>query len=368
MSQSFATRLQSAAARNKELLSIIAQNDHAPSSLPQNAAYIADLDAQLKKTNVELKKLHAITEDERKDHVEYRDSTFKRYAHKIGGKKGQEKFTSKQEKEEREFLEAWQKEREAIARREEIARALDVAQVDKQTLGQAALQHKTAQTELDQMYAQLFNGPTPEVPGEDQMEQTLQHLILYLDQCQLQFNTEKSAGEALRRAESRIAAANENMQEALSMSRMDMMGGGTFIDMMERDALSRAAVAISEAIIHMNAARQLQPAIQPLDNVNIDMGHAMSDMFFDNIFTDMAQHERIQGSAMQLQRADDQLKEQIRLQLGRAGGVRDQLVQAKQDTENAREELQRIRAETFETYGQSTYPGQNADAPPPYVG
>nr|OQO29811.1 hypothetical protein B0A51_03250 [Rachicladosporium sp. CCFEE 5018] len=91
----------------------------------------------------------------------------------------------------------------------------------------------------------------------------------------------------------------------------------------------------------------------------------MSDMFFDNIFTDMAQHERIQGSAMQLQRADDQLKEQVRLQLGRAGGVRDQLAQAKQDTENAREELQRIRAETFETYGQSTYQGQNADAPPP---
>ncbi|OQN96463.1 hypothetical protein B0A48_17519 [Cryoendolithus antarcticus] len=160
------------------------------------------------------------------------------YAHKIGGKKGQEKFTSKQEKEEREFLEAWQKEREAVARREEIARALDVAQVDKQTLGQAAFQHKTAQTELDQMYAQLFNGATPEVPGEDQMEQTLQHLILYLDQCQLQFNTD-SAGEALRRAESRIAAGNKNMQEALSMSRVDMMGRGTFIDMMERDALSR---------------------------------------------------------------------------------------------------------------------------------
>ncbi|OQO07236.1 hypothetical protein B0A48_07806 [Cryoendolithus antarcticus] len=368
MSQSFATRLQSAAARNRELLSIIAQNDHAPSALPQNAAYITDLDAQLKKTDVELKKLHAITEDERKDHVEYRDSTFKRYAHKIGGKKGQEKFTSKQEKEEREFLEAWQKEREAIARREEIARALDIAQVDKQTLGQAALQYQNAQTELDQMYAQLFNGPTPEVPGEDQMEQTVQHLVQYLDQCQQRFNTEKSAGEALRGVEKLIAAANKNMREALSMSRMDMMGGGTFIDMMERDALSRAGVAISEAIVHMNAARQLQPAIQPLDNVNIDMGHAMSDMFFDNIFTDMAQHERIQGSAMQLQRADDQLKEQIRLQLVRAGGARDQLAQAKQDTENVREELQRIRAETFETYGQNMYQGQSADAPPPYVG
>ncbi|KAK6439741.1 hypothetical protein LTR95_004043 [Oleoguttula sp. CCFEE 5521] len=368
MSQSFAMRLQSAAARNKELLSIIAQTDHAPSALSQNTVYIIDLDAQLNKTDVELKKLHAITEDERKDHVEYRDSTFKRYAHKMGGRKGQEKFTSKQEKEEREFLEAWQKEREAIARREEIARALSIAQTDKKALEQAATQHKAAQTELDQMYAQLFNGPNPEVPGEDQMEQTVQHLTQYLEQCQQRFNTEKSAGEALRRVENRIAAANKNMQEALSMSRLDLMGGGTFVDMMERDALSRAAVALSEAIVHMNAARNLQPAIQPLDDVNIDMGHAMSDIFFDNVFTDMAQHERIQGSATQLQRAAEQLKEQIQLQLGRAGGVRDHLAQAKQDTENAREELQRIRAETFETYGRSTYQYPTNDAPPPYVG
>jgi hypothetical protein len=39
-------------------------------------------------------RLHAITEDERKNHLKYRYSTVKRYLHKFGGR--QTKFASKQ--------------------------------------------------------------------------------------------------------------------------------------------------------------------------------------------------------------------------------------------------------------------------------
>ena len=98
--------LTNAASRNHELLSVLAETDYAAKTLQQNTSYITDLEAQTKATEKELRKLHAVTEDERKDHVKYRDSTFKRYAHKLGGRKGEAKFASKSEKEEREFLEA----------------------------------------------------------------------------------------------------------------------------------------------------------------------------------------------------------------------------------------------------------------------
>jgi hypothetical protein len=94
--------LAQASQRNHELLSTLAQTDYASPALKQNVAYIEDLAKQLTSLKKDLAKLHAITEDERKDHVKYRDSTMRRFAHKLGGQKGKDKFASKQEVSRRE--------------------------------------------------------------------------------------------------------------------------------------------------------------------------------------------------------------------------------------------------------------------------
>lgn len=279
--------LVNAAARNRELLSALAETDYATKTLQQNTSYISDLDSQIKATQKELKRLHSITEDERKDHLKYRDSTFRRYAHKLGGSKGEAKFVSKSEKEEREFLEAWQKEREADERLAELQRALNSANEDRQRLEADKARNESAQKDLDQLYASIFSGPTPEVPGEDQLETAVQYAKQNFEQTQSQRNADCAAVDALRRVETRMQAAAGSMQEALSMSRWDVMGGGTFADIMERDALSNAAVAISEALRHMDEARRLQPAITNFREIHVDMGHFMSDVMFDNIFSDL---------------------------------------------------------------------------------
>jgi hypothetical protein len=91
------TALAEASQRNSELLSVLAETDYATPALKQNVAYITDLSKQLAALKKDLAKLHAITEDERKDHLKYRDSTMRRFAHKLGGQKGKDKFASKQE-------------------------------------------------------------------------------------------------------------------------------------------------------------------------------------------------------------------------------------------------------------------------------
>lgn len=65
MSQLSST-LREAADQNKELLGVLAATDYAPASLKQNTSYISDLKAQIANTDEELKRLHTITEDERK--------------------------------------------------------------------------------------------------------------------------------------------------------------------------------------------------------------------------------------------------------------------------------------------------------------
>ena len=366
--------LTNAVTRNRELLSTLAQTDYADKTLQQNAAYITDLDSQIKATDKELKKLHTQTEDERKDHVKYRDSTFKRYAHKLGGSKGQAKFASKSEKEEREFLQAWQLEREAEERRAELQHALTTATSDRQRFEADKARNTTAQHDLDQLYASIFSGPTPEVPGEDQLEIAVQNAKQHLEQTQSAYNAENAALEALRRVENRMQTAAAAMQEAIDSSRLDIIGmGGSFADMMERDALSKAAVALSESLRHMDEARRWQPDIVHLRTVHIDMGHMVSDVMFDNIFSDMNQHERIKGSNNQLMEAMAQLKEQLAAQVQRAKGATEALKMARASMEEARGELQSIRAEAFERLAGSAggvgggVGGYGAAPPPSYA-
>ncbi|KAK4889289.1 hypothetical protein LTR27_011895 [Elasticomyces elasticus] len=364
----FSAALAEAATKNGELLSTLAQTDHAPPALKQNQAYISDLQTQLGALDRELKKLHAITEDERKDHLKYHDSTVKRLAHKLGGKKGTEKFVSKQEKEEREFLEAWQHEREAIGQREELASALQYAQDEKRTLEDDCTRHIQAQIDLDKLYNAIFSGPTPDVPGEDQMESTVATCRDWYQQCQARQNAEKQAMDGVTKADMFLSTALNDMNDALRMSTADMWGGGTMVDYLERDGLSRAQYSFTRAVAHMNEAIRSQPAIRPLSPVNIDQGHFISDVLFDNIFTDMAQHDRIQNSSLQLQQSARELKQQLPAQQQRVGDAGVQLKQASQNLEEARLELQRIRAEAFMRLGSGQTPWQadtNSDQGPP---
>ncbi|TKA24832.1 hypothetical protein B0A50_06561 [Salinomyces thailandicus] len=347
MSQLSST-LREASDKNNELLSTLSQTEYAPPSLKQNTAYIDDLKSQIASTDKELKKLHETTEDERKEHLKYRDSTVKRFMHKLGGSSGKEKFASKQEKEEREFLEAWQEEREAKDRRQELAKVLEIAESNQRELQNDKTKHEQAQSELDQMYNSIFSGPTPDLPNEDQMEATVRSARDHFEQCQTQAGTEKHALEALQRASQNLVHAAGEMANAHDMSRLDMWGGGTFTDMMERDGLSKAQNSVTQALRHMDEAVRTQPAIRRFSEVTIDQGHLISDVMFDSIFTDMAQHDRIKSSEAQVQKAVQQVRGQVPEQGKRVEEAEARRRQAGHDLEEARKELQRIRAEAFE--------------------
>lgn len=138
-----------------------------------------------------------------------------------------------------EFLEAWQKERSAKESREELGRALEQAEKDRSHLETEASRHEKAQHALDALYQSIFDGPTPDVPGEDQMEQNVTQARAFFDQSQTQLGNEKKATEALKRAENTLNLAYRDIGDALRRSTRDMWGGGTFTDMMEREALSQ---------------------------------------------------------------------------------------------------------------------------------
>lgn len=97
----------------------------------------------------------------------------------------------------------------------------------------------------------------------------------------------------------------------------------------------------------MAEATRAQPAIEPLREVAIDHGHALGDIFFDNIFSDFAQHERIQSSTVQMQHAYQHLQQIIATQKQRLQDAQSRQKEATHSLLEARTELQRIRSEAF---------------------
>lgn len=356
----FGEQLSQAASKNHELLDILRQTDYAPPAYEQNNSYISDLQQQTAKTEQNLNKYHSVTEAERKDHLKYKESVVKRYAYKLGGSHGKEKFAVKSEKEEREFLEAWQREREAQEALENLKSAMSNAEAQKTTLEKEKTRCEQAQKELDRLYASIFSGPTPQVPGEDQVEQEVQQAKGWFDQCQRQSDRDGQALDALKRAGPPMINAQRNMGDASGASQMDMLGGGAFMDMMERDSLSKGQMQLSNSLRHYEEAMRMQPAIPALNDVNIDQGHLMSDVLFDNIFSDMAQHDRIKSAQSQMASAANQLKDETGKQEERAKAAKEQLQQAQSQLEDARKRLQGIRSEAFEQYSNG--------GPPAYSG
>ncbi|KAL8724249.1 MAG: hypothetical protein Q9166_008055, partial [cf. Caloplaca sp. 2 TL-2023] len=107
--------------------------------------------------------------------------------------------------------------------------------------------HKNLQAELDALYNSIFAGPTPKFPGEDQKEWALRQARDAFNDAKRRHEAEAQAAKCLRDTNQFRGEALRSLDDARSHSRMDMFGGGTLTDMMEREALSGAQNATDKA-------------------------------------------------------------------------------------------------------------------------
>lgn len=84
---------------HSSLLTAIGQLEYVPSAKKHQISYIEDLEGQLATIQKEVAQLAEKTKKERKEHESLRDSTGRRFAHKLLGKA--EKYEAKANKEER---------------------------------------------------------------------------------------------------------------------------------------------------------------------------------------------------------------------------------------------------------------------------
>lgn len=339
-------QIQAAALQNSSLLKVLSETDYAPPALEQHKRYIADISNETKKLDAEIKRLEALRMKELKDHEKYRDSVMKRFAYKVGRKT--EKFEAKASKEEREYFDVLQQEHKAKEIRTGFGLRLDEANIARTELENVAARHVSAQRDLDALYDSIFDGPSPGFPEEDEKERFAGGALQEYHTLRTAAEAEGQAAKVLGDAQNIMKGAIMSIQEALDYSRMDMFGGGSMVDMMERNALCNVEVLITQCQMQVMQAQRMSAAVQPLPPINIARGNIMSDVFFDNIFTDMAFHDKIKQSAIELQRAAASLDQQAGAAKQRHADLSQNLPQLARTLEDSRAALQKARELAFE--------------------
>ncbi|KAJ7800845.1 hypothetical protein B0H14DRAFT_2897944 [Mycena olivaceomarginata] len=260
------------------LLRQIAELEYVPAALQEQETHIAGL----KRDSA------ALTKKERMEHELQRDNSTGRFMAKLTGRK------------EKRVDEAMEAEMQAKKEQEVVHTMLAEA---KAGYGRADLQDKLqvynqTKQELAALYSKIFDGPTPAYPEDDQLEY---HLL-------------QSANTALQACSSKI-------QQALKYSKWDMIGGGVKSDMMERNALTAAEVHATLAQIFIQQAIMASPQVQAIGGSRSRTGGSFLSDVFDNIFTDLAFHDKIKKSARSVEAGQLNLTNQLNLARARADSI-----------------------------------------------
>ena len=274
-----------------------------------------------------------------------------------------EEFEVKATKEEREYFDTVQDHYNAKSQRDMLARQLSEAEAAQTQFQQASDRHTELKVQLDTLYNSIFAGPTPDFPEEDVKEWPVNQAQASYSEVQRRLEVQSQATSLLQQARQSMDRILTDIKDALSYSTADMWGFGTWTDIAERNSLSRAEMGVSNVEMLIQQAQRIDPSIQSIGQMQVANGHIMSDVIFDNIFTDMAMHDRIKGSQLKVQDTARKLDEELKSASLRRSELEDQAKNVAQTLENARYELQRVRQEGFERVAAGQVQQQS---PPPY--
>ncbi|TDZ29853.1 hypothetical protein C8035_v004041 [Colletotrichum spinosum] len=340
------SKIRHAAVKNRELLATLSSTDHAAPDLAQQRRLIADLEAQLAASDETVARLDARRKKELKDHEKYRDSVMRRFAHKAVGRST--KFDEKAAREEREYFDVLREEHREHGVNANLRRHLADAEAARAPLEASARRHAEAQRELDSLYDAIFAGPTRGFPDEDAREDEAGRALASYHDTRSRAEAEQHAVRLLTEAARRMGHALAHIDDALAHSRMDMFGGGSMSDMMERSALHRGEMATQEARMLVVQARRMTPFVGELPAVNINHGSLMGDVLFDNIFSDMAFHDEIKRSRVSVERSTHVLSRFLRETRDRHAALSRELTDRETRLEETRVALQKERERLFE--------------------
>ncbi|TQV90420.1 hypothetical protein IF1G_10899 [Cordyceps javanica] len=202
-----ADRFLAAAARRQEILDTMAATQHAKAALYQTRLDLLAVGDHRGDVFQTARRMKEATEREKKEWMKLKGSRLRKL---FGGAA----YAAELKREEDDYYEAyeWQLRAEAAAR--ERSGQIVALSKKKDALLKQVEEHREAQVQLMDLYEELFDGPTPNYPEEDELESELNALQEAFDSIQGKITHTYNVCEVLGRARSAVQGALEAAQNS----------------------------------------------------------------------------------------------------------------------------------------------------------
>ncbi|KAJ7858674.1 hypothetical protein B0H14DRAFT_3447136 [Mycena olivaceomarginata] len=337
-------------AYHARLLAALASVDHAPPALVQQDTYIAGLERQARESAARIAELEVQTQKEKGEHEALRDSVARRFAATITGRR--ERYEARASKEEREYVEALEKEMQHKRQHATLGAMLEEAKAVQHDLQAKVDVYNQTKQDLSTLYRRIFDGPTQAFPEDDELEYQLHQAQARYSEIQSCFAPEAQALRLLRAADAALQLCSAQVQEATSDSHWGYLrpvGASSHLqllskvscvcsadDNLERHELRVAQRHATQAEMFVQQAMMSCPNVQAVGEITIAHG-------------DIAFHRKIKASARNVQDVQTNLTTQLDLAQARVNAIEVDLKGAADALAHARGALDAFRCRVFES-------------------
>ncbi|KAF5023270.1 hypothetical protein F66182_4682 [Fusarium sp. NRRL 66182] len=207
--------------RTAELLSLLEQTKHIRSDVSLQQKIVSDLESQLADSNRELEGLDRKRVTDLESHKKYRDGHVMKFLYKASGKENS--YTGQAEREERNYLNTLQQAHHASEHNSVIKAKLDQELATKRDLDRHMQGYLDVQKQLDDIYDDIFSGPTPDFPEEDAKEQQSDDALSAYVSTKTALQLHQKALDLLEQASATMTASLQQVDRALQAGDMSQL-------------------------------------------------------------------------------------------------------------------------------------------------
>lgn len=269
-----------------------------------------------------------------------------KHLHRTGEK--EENFNNQATSEQKEWLSAVQRQVVAKSGLEQLKINLACAEKVQDEFKNVAGLCGVAQLELDEIHCQLFDGPTPIVPGEEEIVNSVWRADSDFNIVQLLLSTEEQAAAILQDAAEVLDRAIDNLDMALQAPTRELLGVSALAAVARDSTLSRAQSNVWQAEMLLRQAQKVQPEVGRIGGKDITQQDFLTDILFDNTIGDLDMRKKLRNCQNRLAEAQGVLGAEINAAGARQIKVQAELEQSRKVLEGKRQELHLIRTAEFE--------------------
>ncbi|CAH0058886.1 unnamed protein product [Clonostachys solani] len=333
MSQDIQTLISNAKTRQSDLKWVLSKTEHAEPSLKKQLRLVREAEARLSASDHKLQSLEAQRLRGREAHERHRDSSFKRMIYTAAGQR--QKFQNRVEEEEKTYLEVLHAEQEEYKLNETLKLQLNGVLKVQSELEDAESLHQRTQRQLEELYEEIFAGPTPEFPDEDVAEREAETFLQVYHDTHVRHDNASSKLDLVNKAREEADAALLELMRA----RVAFEDG-----QLDERFLPKVQQCLQKAASSVNLAKENASKLQ-LENIPrpyVDEGSFMYKTEF--IFQSEIRQTQVDVSELSdfLRNAAPQIEKEL-------NQVNKELPRVEIELERARKNLLRMRETIFET-------------------